>query len=294
MKTAKPDLRPSAIEFLLSVGLLVVAVLIAVVAGAAWVLDEELVQSWALQRAGDDHFAQFEAVGRAGVWYRLWCAFGPVVIVAELAGWWWWPTFSTGIVAGWQGLRQATTLRGGRWRTAALRIALLVWSVTAVAHLAHAIDQRVTDSAYFGWRPGTSVLPNMSASNVEVIRYVEQATPPGSKILVLSDQKLFFLSYYLLPRKLYHRLHPDSEHVIAKEHQQRALACYRWEDLDPEWVAQLQPDYVLEYYEHPANVSPSRRADDRQWLRFVRALHQDAAYIPDCEVRLRPLAEMPR
>jgi hypothetical protein len=132
----------------------------------------------------------------------------------------------------------------------------------------------------------------MSQSNRDVIRYVQSATPEEARILVVSDQTVYFLSYYLLPRQVFHKVHPDAERVIPQPHQQRQRAAYRLEDIPPGERQALRPDYVLEYFEGPAYVDRERLIDDAEWIAFIRRLQGDAAYVPPYNVVLRPLGEV--
>ena len=115
---------------------------------------------------------------------------------------------------------------------------------------------------------------------------------PGARILVVSDQTAYFLSYYLLPRQVFHKVHPDAERVIPQPDQQRQLAAYRLEDFSAEELRALDPDFVLEYFEGPAYVDRERLLEDAQWITFVRRLRGDAAYVPPYNVALRPFGEV--
>ena len=107
-------------------------------------------------------------------------------------------------------------------------------------------------------------------------------------ILVASDQKLFFLSYYLRPRVLLHRMHPDSEHVIPLKDQERKLSAYRLDDLSSDDLQQLPHDYTLEYFEHPDFVDRAQLLDDTTWISFIRRKQQSPSFVPPYVVRLRP------
>jgi hypothetical protein len=135
------------------------------------------------------------------------------------------------------------------------------------------------------------VLPNMSESNRDVIRYLQSTTPEDARILVASDQTLFFLSYYLWPRQVFQRRHPESEFTVPQPDQARQLAAYRLSDLTSEDIASIDPDYVLEYFEGPEYVEPERVLDDARWIAFVRQLHEDHGYVPPYNVRLQPIAD---
>ena len=158
-------------------------------------------------------------------------------------------------------------------------------------HAAEGIGQRIHEWPYFRFHSGNTVLPNISDSNRAVIRYLLEATPPDARILVASDQKLFFLSYYLRPRTLLHRMHPDSEHVIPLKDQERKLNAYRLDDLTDADLQQMPHDYTLEYFEHPDLVDRSQLLSDSAWIAFVRRSRQDPTFVPPYVVRLRPAAE---
>jgi hypothetical protein len=162
-----------------------------------------------------------------------------------------------------------------------------VWLIIAVVQSGGGVVQRLRDWYAYRLHAGHISLPNISDTNRQVIRYVESATPKDARIVVLSDQKLFFLSYYLLPRRLYHPMHPDSEFVIPLANGERQLAAYTRADLPRGYLAELKPDYVLEYFEGDAFVDPARVREDTDWLRFLgqgRILTER----PNIQVILRP------
>jgi hypothetical protein len=161
------------------------------------------------------------------------------------------------------------------------------WLIIAMTQFGDGVVQRMRDWKSYGLVSGRTSLPNLSDTNYLVIRYVEEATPPDARILVLSDQKLFFLSYYLLPRRLYHPMHPDSEFVIPLANGERQLAAYTRADLPPHYLDELQPDYVLEYFEGDAFVDPARVREDLEWLRFL-GQGQIINERPKIQVILRP------
>jgi hypothetical protein len=203
-----------------------------------------------------------------------------------------------------RGLSQATTVcaaprgtpaqegRARRITTWLFRAALAAWLFLALGHWGSAVGERLTEWPVYRLNPGSVVLPDMSESNRDVIRYVQAATPDDARILVVSDQTVFFLSYYLLPRRVFHKVHPNAERVIPQPNQQRQLAAYRLQDISPDELHALQPDYVLEYFEGPAYVDPQHLFVDLRWIAFVRQLRQDAAYTPAYNVALRPVGEV--
>ena len=266
-------------------------------AGAAWLLPVEVAQSWAVGWAGRDEFSQFEAfvASSATVWFVRWSATVGVLILS--VGWmkrrWLVPFLAKALAEFWQAAASRTTravpgssCRVDSIRTTLSRVFIVAWLVLAVYHAGSSVQRRLWDWPVYRLHAGRTVLPNISDTNRDVIRYLESATPAGSKILVLSDQKLYFLSYYLLPRRLYHPTHPDSEFVIAQPYNQRQLAAYRLEDLSPDHVQRLQPDYIVEYLEG-AHFTRGRDLErDRNWLTFQRHRH-GANWRPEYLVELR-------
>jgi hypothetical protein len=172
------------------------------------------------------------------------------------------------------------------------RAAIAAWLLLAGVHWADGARRVVREWPVYGGRTGAQVLPNMSESNRDVIRYLQSATPDNARILVASDQSLYFLSYYLWPRQVFQRRHPDSEFIVPQPDQARQLAAYRLSDLTQEDIDSIAPDYVLEYFEGPAYVEPDRLLDDLRWIAFARELHADRAYVPPYNVRLRPITDV--
>jgi hypothetical protein len=269
-------------------------------AAGAWIIDVPLAQSWAARRTPADPYAQFEALGaaEAAVWlFRGVTAVGALLALAAVRR-----SESLGrfLTRAWQGLRQATTVdpaggaASGRRRPIAtwvLRGALASWLLLAAGHSASAVIERLREWPVYRLRSGADVLPNMSQSNREVIRYLQHATPEDARILVASDQSLFFLSYYLWPRQVSHRTHPDAERVIPQPNQARQLAAYRLEDLGPEYVAAVAPDFVLEYFEGREYVDAERVFDDLNWIAFVRQLRGEPGFVPEYNVALRRISD---
>ena len=283
--------------FLLVMNLLL-AVAALLVAAFCWIVPIEVIEQWAFDRAGQGTFDRFEAIGQAD--FFVWVG----RIVAPL---WLWICWSIGShLAAWEaygielirGLAAITRLAvesrsTGRvsllasLRTYGLRGLLVAWGVLWLAHAVHGLGLRGHDWPYFRFHSGEEVLPNISDSNRLVIRYLREVTPPTARILVASDQKLFFLSYYLRPRFLLHRMHPDSEHVIPLKDQQRKLAAFRLEDLTAEDLVQMPHDYRLEYFEHPDLVDQTQVLSDTAWVAFVRRTTKNPSLIPPYLVRLR-------
>ncbi len=260
--------------------------------GLIWFLPVDVVQDWAYQLAPPDDLRRMEAISHAEFLCWLLRLVMPLLLLATCRAWYDLDNTARGLSDAVGGLLSITRgnaahTSGSRWRTVVLRGLLVVWCGLAAMHLADSLRQRVRDWPYYRFRAGDRVLPNISGSNVEVIRYLQQATPANARILVVSDQKLFFLSYYLLPRRLYHKMHPDSEHVIPKENLQRRLAMYRLDDLDESFIQRIAPDYILEYFEHPDELDPATLQDDPAWIAFQRQIHRDPSYVPGFLVRLR-------
>ncbi len=273
----------------------------ALLAGAGW-LAPELVESRIVDPSNTDAYAQFESFGQAEaiLWLTMWVA--PVLALGGVLLWW-----KRQRLAGWmegagRSLWRVTASPDfsavgplGRVVPLLKRAAILGSLVLAIGHWAGALGQRLHDWPYYRFHDGGEVLPNISESNREVVRYLRQATPENCRIFVVSDQKLFFLSYYLRPRSLYHRMHPTAEHLIPRANQARQLAAYRLEELPPE-VWDCHPDFVLEYFEGPEYVDPARTTADSAWLRFIRQRMGDPTHVPGYVVVLRrwPLTEGPR
>jgi hypothetical protein len=265
-------------------------------AGTAWLIPVEVVQSWAVDRAADDDYSRFEADGAAGasVWFlRLATTVLGIILTAV------WirrrssiPFLVEVLTSLWHAAADTNTVGESRSpmlkliRSTTTRLFIVGWLVLGVYHAGASVSRRLWEWPLYRLYSGHTILPNISDSNREVIRYLAAATPPDSKILVLSDQKLFFLSYYLLPRRLYHPTHPDSEFVIPLPHNQRQLAAYRLADLGPDQIQRLQPDYILEYFEGPSFIADSDLTQDPVWLNFQRQRH-GAAYRPSILVVLR-------
>ena len=274
-------------------------------AGIAWLVPSEVVQSWAAERANPaDAYAQFEALGmaEAGQWVARWFGFGVAGLSlvlwrgrARVAPW-----IEGAVLGFWRVTEGTVTTPFGQPASPRLglavstlkRGAILAALVLSVGHWGLAIRQRFRDWPYYRLNDGDQILPNISDSNREVIRYLQRATPDHSRILVVSDQKLFFLSYYLRPRTLFHRMHPSAEHLIPRANQARQLAAYRLDEL-PADVWECQPDYVLEYFEGSEYVDTARTTEDQEWLAFLRAYSGDSSRVPGYVVRLRrwPLTE---
>ena len=273
--------------------------------GLAWLWPLEVIQGWAVARVDpSDSYAMFEAVGmaEAGQWAARWFGLAMTGMCCVLwrqrsciapwiegAGRGFWRVTDMTVPAA---PGQPVSPRLAHAVSNIQRFAILSALVLSLGHWGGAIRQRFRDWPYYRLNTGDQVLPNISDSNRTVIRYLRAATPDHSRILVVSDQKLFFLSYYLRPRTLFHRMHPSAEHLIPRAHQARQLAAYRLDDL-PADVWDCQPDYVLEYFEGAEYVDSSRTTEDLAWLDFFRQSSGDPAAVPAYVVRLHrwPLKE---
>lgn len=266
-----------------------------VIALAAWMLPLEVAQNWAVGRARNDEFSQFEALhaSTAAVWFVRWftstCAAvlsfawifrrrvipGLVKVLSEF-----WRSAAPDV--GGQGQRSCLNVI----RIGAVRLFIVAWLGLAIFHEGFSIQRRLWDWPVYRLLAGPIVLPNISETNREVIRYLSANTPAGSRILIVSDQKLFFLSYYLLPRRLYHPTHPDSEFVIPQPYNQRQLAAYRLQDLSPDRIDRLKPDYILEYFEGSTYTQGEDLYQDSTWVEFEQHRH-GAKWHPQFLVALR-------
>jgi len=265
----------------------------ALLAGAAWLIPPEVVQNWAFDPSSTDAFAQFEAVGiaEAAQWLAQWAA--PVLALVSYLIWRHHARLSLGIEGAvrrfWRVTANPPSLPDSlRFRLVPIvkRVAIGSALALAIGHWGSAFQQRLKDWPYYRFNDGDQVLPNISDANREVIRYLQASTPENARIFVVSDQKLFFLSYYLRPRSLFHRMHPTAEHLIPRANQARQLAAYRLSELPPD-VWECRPDFVLEYFEGPEYIDPARATEDRAWLQFARQRTGDSTRVPEYVVVLR-------
>ena len=282
--------------------ILLLAVTTILAAAFVWLIPMDVVRQWAYDRAGNGPFERFESVGEAE--FSLWLARIALSCMAILQVGIWWSldrclAFARDV---WNGLitlsapvqdQSSTKARPvqDQWSGIAFRGFLVAWAVLAVSHAVHALGLQIHDWPYFRFNSGDIVLPNISNSNRAVIRYLKEATPPGARILVASDQKLFFLSYYLRPRILFHRMHPDSEHVIPLKDQERKLVAYRLDELTDQDLKQMPHEYTLEYFEHPDFVDSDDVLDDANWVEFIRRQERDRSFVPKYLVRLRRIGQ---
>lgn len=252
----------------------------------AWAVSPEMAENWAFARSPTP-----EAVLDARMLLWVLRIGSPAVAIGGWIALRRWPRTRALFVAAGQEFAAATSA-GVRVRGGVFRVMLVAWLLLAAVHWAGAARRVVHEWPVYRFRSGAQVLPNMSESNRDVIRYLLSATPEDARILVVSDQALFFLAYELWPRQVFQRRHPDSEFTVPQPGQARQLAAYRLSDLTAEDVAAMEPDFVLEYFEGPEYVEPERVLDDAGWIAFVRQLHDDRAYVPPYNVRLRAIGEI--
>ncbi|SFI00981.1 hypothetical protein SAMN05421753_104321 [Planctomicrobium piriforme] len=239
--------------------------LFALGAVAVWIVPVEDVCTWAVDRAENSSQAEFIAFGRAEAAWWLARLFLPVF--ALLAAW---ATLQLPVLEDAIERVQKQFLRQTRCsnvvRTVLVRGLIVCWLLLALAQTADAVVNFTREWGYFRFNPGSEILPNMSLENREVLAYLKSATPENARILVLSDQKLFFLSYYLQPRRLIHPTHESAEFAIPQAGQPHQYQAYQLSDLSPEWLARVRPDYILEYFEGSEYNLPQRRSEDASWI----------------------------
>ena len=243
--------------------------IVLIIVAAVWILPIEVAQNWAVSRVPNDEFLRYEAssAATASVWLvRCGAIFGFLAITLV-----WWkqrvtvPFLERLVQEFWNVIAPPNS---GRVGSSICRLMIFAWFGLALVHGGMSLQRRLWEWPVYRLLPGRTVLPNISNSNRDVIRYVSLMTPPGSRIFVASDQKLYFLSYYLLPRRIYHVTHPDSEFVIAQADNQRQLAAYRIENLSPEQIDRLKPDYVLRYFEGQEYVKGQNLIQDPNWIEY--------------------------
>ena len=284
-------------NFALKAGLLCGVCLAAVATLVVWLLPVEAIQGWRIGFESSDPYAQFEAAGQAEALTWLARTVLPVATLLLLWSLWNSARVNAALSQAAGGLARSTDCRDperphalvNALRTWGLRAFLAGWVLLFLVQSVDGVLQRGRDWAYFRFRSGGDVLPNISFENRDVIRYLRQATPETARILVGSDQSVFFLSYYLLPRRIFHKVHPEAEFVIPQPGQQRPLTAYRLSDLSAAEIASIHPDFVLEYYETPTYNDPARRLEDANWVAFWRSLH-GSTEVPPYFVSLRRVA----
>lgn len=245
-----------------------------IVFGAAWIFPIEVAQSWAIDRAPDDEFLRYEAssAAEASVW-MVRCVASTGFLAISLLWWrqrWAIPFLERLFEEFWKIIAPPGA---GFVVSTICRLMVFAWIGLAIVHSGMSLQRRLWEWPVYQLLPGRTILPNISDSNRDVIRYVSLMTPPGARIFVVSDQKLYFLSYYLLPRRIYHVTHPDSEFVIAQADNQRPLAAYRVEDLSPGQIDRLRPDYLLRYFEGTRFLERQNLLQDSSWVAYQRRKH---------------------
>ena len=254
-----------------------------------WLMPVEYFQTWMIERANPDQYSQFAAHEQGQALTVLLRILLPLLAILTIAGFIFYPRVVQLATHSWQTLKRLTSLQQ-LGRTYLFRVLLISWFILGLVHFVGGVSRRIEDWPWYHFRAGSEMMPNISDSNRDVIRFVKEATEDDARILVLSDQKLFFLSYYLLPRKLFHPLHPESEFVLPKEFQQRQLKAYRLSDLDTDYMEQISPDYILEYYEGKDYLENDRLLEDTRWLEFMRSQY-GPDYQPSFNVRLKKYQE---
>jgi hypothetical protein len=271
-----------------------IACLLAAMAGVvgAWVLPVEFFQNWNVARAGADPYGRFEAAGQAE--FLLWLARCGLSLTAlalamavrqsdRFAAW------CVAVLKGFRVATEFTTTVAGLpaaspWRSTALRSGVLVWLGLFAWHALDALAARGRDWPVYRLRSGDEVLPNISLRNRQVIRYLQQVVREDARILVCSDQSVFFLSYYLRPRRVFHFIHPDAEFAIPQPGESRPV--YRLDELTAEQFAAVRPDYILEYYEGEGYVGSEqglyreRLDEDPRWTAYWRQSEQTTGTPP--------------
>ena len=273
--------------------LMLLVVLCAVATFFVWVIPTPVVQSWMMQRASADRYAQYAAFEQAFAFWFCLRILVPAIMLLLVAGVYFNESVEKFLFqCGKTAYEQTVVEYKGKIelkRTVLFRLFLLSWFGLGLFHFADGLWQRIEDWPWYHFSAGPEIMPNISDANRDVIRYLQEMTEEDSRILVLSDQKLFFLSYYLLPRRLFHVIHPESEFVIPKANQERQLAAYRFEDLDGKTVAEISPDYILEYFEGKRYLKKDEFQSDPFWIQFQRRRY-GPAYEPTYNVRLRRYA----
>lgn len=257
-----------------------------------WLMPTEFFQSWMIEHAAPDQFSKFAAHEQAQAIFVLLRILLPLIAIFTATAFFFCYRVTCFITQCWSAVSEQTLInneqkRDGK-RTILFRFLLLSWFSLGVVHFAGGVSRRIEDWPWYHFNAGPEILPNISESNRDVIRFLKESTPENARILVLSDQKLFFLSYYLLPRKLFHPLHPESEFVIPKEFQQRQLKAYRLSDLEQDYIAEIAPDYILEYYEGADYLEKERFQEDPRWLHYLQNRY-GYDYQPTYNVRLRKI-----
>ena len=285
-----------AIHFVVMVGI-VAGIVVSVV---TWMLPVDLAMDLAVTRTAWSTLAEFERAGRAEAIWMFCRVAGPLLLIVSLAarrgrllhtvrdlieGWRQTTTASVSVESSTSSTHAANTQ--SRSLTALIRVCIVAWIGLAVLHAGACLWRRIEDWPVYRFRSGHTVLPNISQQNRDVIHYLQSVTPPDSRLFVISDQKLYFVSYYVLPRRVYHLTHPDGEFRIPAGYGARTIPTLLEADLPAGYLETLDPDYIVEYLESSKYMDPDRMYDDASWIAFQRARY-GPGYQPTYQVSVRP------
>jgi hypothetical protein len=261
---------------------------------AAWIISVEMAETWVFTRTRDPQSALKTSE-------RLWLirVLAPVLVMGAGFGLRRWLQTEQQLRTLAREFLAATRLSDARTtsmsaRSVVCRVAIAAWLLLSLMHWEAGIRKAIHEWPIYEWASGELVLPNMSSSNRDVIRSIRGATQTeeDARILCLSDQTLYFVSYYAWPRKILHRTHPDSEFVVPQEGLSQRRAAYRLSDFTEDQLADWAPDYVLEYYASPEYVDQDPLEYDPRMVAYLRLRHDDPAYLPECPIRLRTIEEV--
>jgi len=270
-----------------------------VVSAVVWMLPVDLAMDLAVSWSTGSTLAEFERAGRAEAIWMLCRAAGPLLLIGALVARRRGHTIHAAqeLIEGW---REATTVAESiecsapdapvgpsRSLTTLVRACVLAWIGLAVLHAGACLWRRIEDWPVYRLNSGHAVLPNISQQNRDVIRYLQSVTPPDSRLFVISDQKLYFLSYYVLLRRVYHLTHPNAEFRIPAGYGARTIPTLLEADLPVEYLATLNPDYIVEYLESSTYMNLDKAYDDATWIAFQRARY-GPGYQPAFQVSVRP------
>ncbi len=270
-----------------------------IVSAVAWMLPVELAMDLAVTETTWSTLAEFERAGRAEAVWILCRAAGPLLLIGSLVARRRGRLVHTTreLIEGWC---ETTTVREPkeasitntvagqrRWQTTLVRVCVLAWVGLAVLHAGACLWRRIEDWPVYRLNSGHTVLPNISQQNRDIIHYLRSVTPPDSRLFVISDQKLYFVSYYVLPRRVYHLTHPDAEFRIPAGYGARTISTLLEDGLPDGYLETLNPDYVVEYLESSSYMDPDRMHDDASWIAFQRARY-GPGFQPTYQVSVRP------
>jgi|GEM_PF-3382001 hypothetical protein len=197
-----------------------------VVSAVVWMLPVELAVDLAVSWSTGSTLAEFERAERAEAVWMLCRAAGPLLLISSLVA----KRRGHAILAAQElikGWREATTVTESikcstpdapvgtsRSLTTLVRMCVLSSIGLAVLHAGACLGRRIEDWPVYRLNSGHTVLPNISQQNRDVIHYLQSVTPSDCRLFVIIDQKLYFLSYYVLPRRVFHLTHPNAEFRI--------------------------------------------------------------------------------